>query len=149
MIFILLAQYQTDSLDYTNGIVHILFCLNVLKIEMMHLSYFALNEAISNKTKIILLSLLLLVHLDLFIYCFIDTFQVPVTQTRMIRIITCLLIATLQCCDALHTVMSNVNDWGNGRFEGHVTFPVHGEDIGGWECIITFSEPVTGLSVYM
>lgn len=80
MIFILLAQYQTDSLDYTNGIVHILFCLNVLKIEMMHLSYFALNEAISNKTKIILLSsLLLLVHLDLFIYWFIDTFQVPVT----------------------------------------------------------------------
>nr|XP_011421782.2 endoglucanase E-4 [Crassostrea gigas] len=67
----------------------------------------------------------------------------------MIRIITCLLIATLQCCDALHTVMSNVNDWGNGRFEGHVTFPVHGEDIGGWECIITFSEPVTGLSEWM
>lgn len=147
MIFILLAQCQTDNLDYTHWIVHILFCLNVLNLEMMHLSYFALNEAISNITKIILLSSLLLVHLDLFIYCFIDTFQVPVTQTRMIRRTTCLLIATLQCCHALHTVMSNVNDWGNGRFEGHVTFPVHGEDIGGWECIITFSEPVTGLSV--
>lgn len=60
----------------------------------------------------------------------------------------CFLFAAVTGGHALHTVMSNVNDWGNGRFEGHVTFPIHGEDVGGWECIITFSEPVTGLSVF-
>lgn len=61
----------------------------------------------------------------------------------------CFLFAAVTGGHALHTVMSNVNDWGNGRFEGHVTFPIHGEDVGGWECIITFSEPVTGLSEWM
>nr|XP_022336153.1 uncharacterized protein LOC111132618 [Crassostrea virginica] len=61
----------------------------------------------------------------------------------------CFLFASVTGGHALHTVMSNVNDWGNGRFEGHVTFPIHGEDVGGWECIITFSEPVTGLSEWM
>ncbi|XP_062574049.1 endoglucanase E-4-like [Saccostrea cucullata] len=60
-----------------------------------------------------------------------------------------LLVLIWTCSHALHTDMSRVNDWGNGRFEGHFTFPIHGEDIGGWECIITFSEPVTGISEWM
>lgn len=44
-------------------------------------------------------------------------------------------------------VMFNVNDWGNGRFEGYVMFFVYGEDIGGWECIIMFLEFVIGFLV--
>ena len=42
--------------------------------------------------------------------------------------------------------MSNINDWG-GRFEGHFQFPVQGEDLQGWEAVLTFSAPVTGLTV--
>ncbi|XP_061196850.1 uncharacterized protein LOC133205125 [Saccostrea echinata] len=60
-----------------------------------------------------------------------------------------LLVLIWTCSNALHTDMSRVNDWGNGRCEGHFTFPIHGEDIGRWECIITFSEPVTGISEWM
>ncbi|XP_048731235.2 endoglucanase E-4-like [Ostrea edulis] len=63
--------------------------------------------------------------------------------------IVCLLVVTFTRGHALHTDMSRVNDWGNGRFEGHITFPIHGEAVGGWECIVTFSEPVTGLSEWM
>ena len=43
--------------------------------------------------------------------------------------------------------MSNINDWGGGRFEGHFQFPVQGEDLQGWEAVLTCSAPVNGLTV--
>lgn len=42
--------------------------------------------------------------------------------------------------------MTQIRDQGNGQFEGHLTFALT-EEVVGWEVVVTFSAPVTGLSV--
>ncbi|KAK3104722.1 hypothetical protein FSP39_008611 [Pinctada imbricata] len=51
--------------------------------------------------------------------------------------------------DGIVVQMSNINDWGGGRFEGHFVFPLQNEDLEGWEVILTFDAAVTGISEWM
>ncbi|XP_063408599.1 endoglucanase G-like [Mytilus trossulus] len=44
--------------------------------------------------------------------------------------------------------MTQIRDQGNGKFEGHLTFALT-EEVVGWEVVVTFSAPVTGLSQWM
>lgn len=43
--------------------------------------------------------------------------------------------------------MTNAHTW-SGNFEGHFSFPIK-QPMLGWEAVITFSEPVTSLAVYV
>ncbi|XP_033764174.1 endoglucanase G-like [Pecten maximus] len=49
--------------------------------------------------------------------------------------------------ESLEVPMTGVNDWG-GRFEGKFVFTVP-EEVAGWEAILHFDEPVTGMTEWM
>ncbi|KAK3104432.1 hypothetical protein FSP39_001893 [Pinctada imbricata] len=72
----------------------------------------------------------------------------PWTRT-MLYLVT--IVCFLHFCHGDDTVvqMSNVQNWGWGRFQGVFSFPIKGEEVQGWEVILNFSSPVTGLMEWM
>ena len=58
-------------------------------------------------------------------------------------VVTCVLVVNVW---ALTVPMSNINNWGGGKFEATFNFPIS-EYTDGWEAVLAFSQPVTGLTV--
>jgi len=62
-------------------------------------------------------------------------------MSRIFLLLPALVIAT-----DITVPMTQIRDLHNGLFEGHLKFALT-EEVIGWEVIVTFSVPVTGITV--
>ena len=62
-------------------------------------------------------------------------------MSRIFLLLPALVIAT-----DITVPMTQISDQHNGLFEGHLKFALT-EEVIGWEVIVTFSVPVTGITV--